>query len=100
MWLDYVPVILYLGALVWIGVRGSRRVSSAADFAAAGGGYGAPVTFASLAASYVGGGFSSGNAAEAFTRGIGSTLALAGFAFAMIHFASSGLFLRSFTSAL
>lgn len=84
MWLDYLPVTLYLGVLVWLGVRGSRRVKTAADFTAAGGRYGAPVIFATLAASYVGGGFSSGNAAEAFSHGIGSTLALMGFALAMM----------------
>ena len=84
MWLDYLPVGLYLGALIWLGVRGSRRVKDAADFAAAGEKYGAPVIFASLAASYVGGGFSSGNAARAFSSGIGSTLALMGFALAMM----------------
>lgn len=84
MWLDIAVVALYLAVLLFIGVRGGRQVKSAADFTATGGRYGAGVIFATLAASFIGGGFSSGNAAEAFSRGIGSTLALMGFALAMM----------------
>ena len=84
MWLDMVVVALYLTVLLFIGVRGGRRVKTAADFTATGGRYGTGVIFATLAASFIGGGFSSGNASEAFSRGIGSTLALMGFAFAMM----------------
>lgn len=84
MWLDVGLVALYLAVLVGIGLRGARRVKSAEDYTAIGGRYGAPVLFASLAASYVGGGFSSGNAGESFSRGIGSTLALMGFSLAMV----------------
>ena len=84
MWLDCLLVAGYLGILLFIGLRGGRAVKSAADFTAAGGRYGVAVIFASLAASYVGGGFSSGNATEAFSRGIGSTLALFGFSLAMM----------------
>ena len=39
-----------------------------------GGGFGTAVLFASLAASYIGGGYSAGNAAAAFSGGIGTTL--------------------------
>lgn len=84
MWLDVLLVAAYLVVLLVIGLRGGRRVKDAADFTAAGGRYGTAVIFATLAASYVGGGFSSGNAAEAYSHGIGSTLALLGFSAAMI----------------
>lgn len=46
--------------------------------------YGTLVLFASLSASFIGGGYSSGNAARAFENGIGTTLALFGFSLAMI----------------
>ncbi len=84
MWLDCMVVVGYLAVLLFIGLRGGRRVKDTADFTAHGGRYGVAVIFATLAASYIGGGFSSGNASEAFSRGIGSTLALMGFALAMM----------------
>ena len=49
-----------------IGLRGGKGVKNAADFTASGGRYGTAVIFATLSASYVGGGYSSGNAAKAF----------------------------------
>lgn len=72
-------VIVYILVLVGMGLFGGRKVKGADDFAAADKKYGAPVIFASLAASYVGGGFSVGNAAAAFENGIGMTAALLGF---------------------
>lgn len=84
MWLDCLIVVGYLTLLLCIGLRGGRKVKEAADFTAAGGRYGVAVIFATLAASYIGGGFSSGNASEAFLHGIGSTVALMGFALAMM----------------
>ena len=84
MMLDGALVVGYLILLLWIGLRGGRQVKNADDFTAVGGRYGVPVIFATLAASYIGGGFSSGNASSAFSSGIGSTLALMGFALAMM----------------
>ena len=72
-------VIVYILVLVGMGLFGGRKVKGADDFAAADKKYGAPVIFASLAASYVGGGFSVGNAAAAFENGVGMTAALLGF---------------------
>ena len=46
--------------------------------------YGTAVIFATLSASYVGGGYSSGNAAKAFSAGISTTLTLLGFSLAMV----------------
>ena len=64
----------------------ARRTAgkSAGDFTASGGRYGTWVLFASLSASFIGGGYSSGNAARAFESGIGTTLALFGFSLSMI----------------
>ncbi len=84
MGLDIGIVILYLIVLVGMGLRGGKAVESAEDFTASTRTYGAPVIFATLAASYIGGGYSSGNAAEAFTGGIGMTVALFGFSIATI----------------
>lgn len=84
MALDIALVGVYLAVLLVIGLRGGRSVHSAADFTAADGRYGTAVIFATLAASFVGGGFSSGNASEAYVRGIGSTAAMLGFSVAMM----------------
>ncbi len=84
MWLDIGIVLVYLAVLVGMGLRGGRQVKSAGDFTASGGRYGTWVLFASLSASFIGGGYSSGNAARAFESGIGTTLALFGFSLSMI----------------
>ncbi len=81
---DIILVVLYLAVLVGMGLVGGKSVESAGDFTASGKRYGAPVIFASLAASYIGGGYSSGNAAEAFSGGIGMTVALFGFSIATV----------------
>ncbi len=90
MWLDRGIVLLYVAVLVWMGLHGNKRMQHAGDFTASGNRYGAPVIFATLAASYVGGGYSSGNAAAAFETGIGTTLTLFGFSISMVFV---GLFL-------
>ena len=60
------------------------RVKDVKGFTALGGGYGTFTIFASLSASYIGGGYSAGNAAEAFSEGIKMTLALFGFSISTI----------------
>lgn len=82
MWIDTGLVVLYLAILIGIGLRG--RVKDVKGFTASGGKYGTFTIFASLSASYIGGGYSSGNAAEAFSGGISMTLALFGFSFSTI----------------
>lgn len=82
--MDIGIVILYLLVLVGIGVFGGRRVKTADAFHAADKTYGAPVIFMSMAASFIGGGFSAGNAAATFENGIGMTVALLGFSVATI----------------
>lgn len=79
MALDFSVVVLYIFILVFIGLKGGKEVVSAEDFTAKTKTYGAPVIFMSLAASYVGGGYSAGNAAESFQSGLSMTFALLGF---------------------
>lgn len=81
---DIAIVILYLVLLVGIGLRGGRDVKSVSDFTASDKQYGTFVIFATLSASFIGGGYSSGNAAAAFEHGIGTALALFGFGIGMI----------------
>ncbi len=82
--LDRLIVLTYLVVLVLIGLRGGQHIRNAADFSAANQQYGTFVIFASLSASFIGGGYSSGNAAAAFENGIGTALALFGFGIGMI----------------
>lgn len=84
MLFDITIVVLYLAILIFTGLRGGKNVKNAADFTAAGKRYGTLVIFATLSASFIGGGYSSGNAAAAFENGIGTALALFGFGIGMI----------------
>lgn len=88
--IDMLIVAGYLVALLYIGLRGACKVGSSADFAASGHRYGTAVLFASLSSSYIGGGYSSGNAAESFSGGIAQPLALLGFSLATVL---AGIFL-------
>lgn len=88
--IDGILVIGYVAALIWLSLRGGKRVTKGDDFAGGGKTYGTFVIFATLSASYVGGGYSSGNAAAAFETGIGTTVALFGFSLSMV---AVGLFL-------
>lgn len=83
MHIDIVIVTAYVVLLIYIGLRGGGARDASA-FSAAGKTYSASVIFMSLAASYVGGGFSAGNAAYAFANGIGMTIALCTFSVATI----------------
>ncbi len=81
---DIAIVGLYLLVLIVIGLRGGSAVKNAADFTASDKRYGPAVMFATLSASFVGGGYSTGNAAAAFESGIGTALTLFGFSIGMI----------------
>lgn len=81
---DIAIVGLYLLILIVIGLRGGNAVKNAADFTASDKRYGSAVMFATLSASFVGGGYSTGNAAAAFESGIGTALTLFGFSVGMI----------------
>ena len=82
--IDRIIVILYLIVLAAIGLRGGSKIKNAADFTATGKRCGSFVIFATLSASFIGGGYSSGNAAAAYEHGIGTALTLFGFGIGMI----------------
>lgn len=72
-------VFAYLTAVLIIGLLAGRNIGSMRDFAVAGKSYGAMVIFATLSASFIGGGFSMGNAERVFLIGITNIVALWGF---------------------
>src|SRR5215204_4758337 len=67
--IDWVFLGLYFALLIVIGVQTIRRIETPEDFAVAGNRIIWPVFFGSLAASFLGGGSSLGNAGETFTSG-------------------------------
>ncbi len=81
---DRLIVFGYLAVLVFVGLHGGKGVKNADDFTATGKRYGMWVIFATLSASFVGGGYSSGNAAAAYDTGIGTALTLFGFSIGML----------------
>ena len=66
---DWLFMGLYFALLVVIGVQSVRRVRTSGDFAVAGGRIIWPVIFATLAASFLGGGASMGTAGNTFSDG-------------------------------
>lgn len=66
---DWVFVALYFALLVVIGVQSIRRIRSSDDFAVAGARITWPILFATVAASFLGGGSAMGNAGNVFTSG-------------------------------
>lgn len=77
--MDIIIVIAYLGFLLFYGIYQGKKVDSMDDFALSGKTHGLFVIFAALSASFIGGGFSTGNAAEVFKGGIGNMIGLMGF---------------------
>lgn len=75
--LAYLLVILYMG---W----STRKLGGFREFAVSHGNYGWLAIFCTLSASFIGGGFSSGNAAKVFSSGIAYPLALCGFSLQII----------------
>jgi SSS family solute:Na+ symporter len=67
--LDWAILALYFTALVVIGIQTIKRIESPDDFAVAGNRIIWPVFFGSLAAAFLGGGASIGNAGAAFSDG-------------------------------
>ena len=66
---DWVFLGLYFALLIVIGLQTIRRIETPEDFAVAGNRIIWPVFFGSLAASFLGGGSSLGNAGKAFEDG-------------------------------
>lgn len=72
-------IFIYLLAVLLIGVWAGRGVKNMRDYAVAGKSFGSMAIFATLSASFIGGGFSMGNAEKVFLVGISNIVALWGF---------------------
>jgi SSS family solute:Na+ symporter len=79
--LDWALLALYFVALVVIGLQTIKRIESSDDFAVAGNRIIWPVFFGSLAAAFLGGGASIGNAGAAYADGYVYMFAFFAFAF-------------------
>lgn len=76
---DNIIILSYLLGVMAIGLWAGRNVKSLAEYSVAGRSYPAIIVFATLSASFIGGGFTLGNAEKVFTIGIVSIVALWGF---------------------
>jgi SSS family solute:Na+ symporter len=76
---DQLIVIVYLAAILLLGLWSGRGIRTLAEFAVAHRSYSSLVIFATLSASFIGGGFSIGNAEKVFLFGIVNVIALWGF---------------------
>jgi SSS family solute:Na+ symporter len=77
--IDLATICLYLGCVLGVGLWAGRRVNDLEDYAVAGRNYTAPIIAATLSASFIGGGFTMGNAEKVFTIGIVNIVVLWGF---------------------
>lgn len=77
--IDIILVAIYLLAILGMGLFIGTKTSSFEGYAVAGRSYGSIVIFATLSASFIGGGFSIGNAEKVFLFGVANIIALWGF---------------------
>ena len=77
--IDIIIVGIYLTLVLVLGLYSSRKVTSSKEFISGGGQYKALAIFATLTASFIGGGFTTGLAEKTFTYGIVFILAIWGF---------------------
>ena len=77
--IDNLIVAIYLGLVLAIGLLAARGIRNLSHFSVAGRSYSSAVVFATLSASFIGGGFTMGNAEKVFTWGIVNIFALWGF---------------------
>ena len=77
--LDNAIILIYLMGILALGMWSGRKLKSLKDFSLSHATYGPFVIFATLSASFIGGGFSVGNASKVFLFGIGNIVALWGF---------------------
>jgi SSS family solute:Na+ symporter len=78
MW-DYTIIIFYLFVVLLVGLWSGKGMKSLQEFSVSHRSYTSMVIFATLSASFIGGGFSTGNAADVFRFGILNIVALWGF---------------------
>ncbi|MBN2312543.1 MAG: sodium:solute symporter family protein [Sedimentisphaerales bacterium] len=79
MILDYAIITGYLLIILLVGLWSGKGMKTLSDFSVSHRSYGSMVLFATLSASFIGGGFSIGNAEKVFTFGIANIVALWGF---------------------
>lgn len=84
MGMDFAIVMAYIAVIVMVGISRSKQIKTLRDFSLSGHTYGTFALTATLSASFIGGGFSTGNAAKAAVYGIGNILALWGFSVSLI----------------
>jgi SSS family solute:Na+ symporter len=85
---DQLIIFSYLLGILILGLWSGRGVTSLETFSVAGRSYSYLVVFATLSASFIGGGFSIGNAEKVFLWGIANIVALWGFSLKEILVAS------------
>ena len=86
--IDQLIIFSYLLGILILGLWSGRGVTSLETFSVAGRSYSYLVIFATLSASFIGGGFSLGNAEKVFLWGIANIVALWGFSLKEILVAS------------
>ena len=77
--IDIAITAVYLVAVLIIGIRAGKNISNIEEFSVAGRSFSYLVIFATLSASFIGGGFSMGNAEKVFLFGLVNIFALWGF---------------------
>ncbi len=78
-YLDYVIIIFYLCVVLLVGLFSGKGMKSLQEFSVSHRSYTSLIIFATLSASFIGGGFSIGNAEKVFRFGIANIVALWGF---------------------
>jgi len=84
MSIDICIILIYLLLILIIGIVSARKLESIDDFALSNVRYGKGVIFITMCCSFLGGGFSFGNATEVYKNGIGNILILCGFSVGQI----------------
>jgi len=77
--LDNLIVLIYLVGILLLGVLCGKGIRNLREYSVVNRSFGYLVVFATLSASFIGGGFSIGNAEKVFLFGIGNVIALWGF---------------------
>lgn len=81
---DYCIIGIYLIFILFLGLVVGRRIKNIKEYAVANQSYGTFILFATLSASFIGGGFSFGNADTVFCEGLMSAAALWGFSLMLL----------------
>ncbi len=82
--IDLIIICAYMSVIFVMGLYAGRNMKNLKDYAIASHSYSAFVLFATLSASFIGGGFSFGNADTVFESGLGPATALWGFSLTLI----------------